>query len=85
MKGKLKFGKPIVVSTVCLSMIFSVGACAGDGSEEETFSRGVTNTQLESPDASKVIFKKLAGKPSVKVEWPVIMGMLAVICFLCTS
>ena len=74
MKGKLKFEKPIVVSAVCLSMILSVGSCAGDGFDEETFSGGVTNTQLESPDASKVSFEKLAGKPSVKVEWPVIMG-----------
>lgn len=65
MKGKLKFEKPIVVSAVCLSMILSVGSCAGDGFDEETFSGGVTNTQLESPDASKVSFEKLAGKPSV--------------------
>lgn len=56
MKGKLKFEKPIVVSAVCLSMILSVGSCAGDGFDEETFSGGVTNTQLESPDASKVSF-----------------------------
>ena len=30
MKGKLKFEKPIVVSAVCLSMILSVGSCAGE-------------------------------------------------------
>lgn len=74
MKSKMKIKKTIVESILCLSMIFSVGSCAGDGFDEETFSGGVTNAQLDSPEASGVAFTKLPGTSNVKVTWPVIMG-----------
>ncbi len=74
MKSKFEIKRRVIGSAFCLSVIFSAGSCAGDGFDEETFSGGVTNTQLESPEASKVSFEKIAGKPNVKVEWPVVMG-----------
>lgn len=74
MKSKMKFKRTVVGSIVCLSMILSISSCAGDGFDEETFSGGVKNTQLESPDASKVEFTKIPGTTNVKVSWPVIMG-----------
>lgn len=70
----MKIKRMIVGSIVCLSMIFSMGSCAGDGFDEETFSAGVTNTQLESPEASKVAFSKIAGTSNVNVTWPLIVG-----------
>ena len=74
MKSKMKIKKTVVESLVCLSIAFSIGSCAGDGFDEETFSGGVTGTQLLSPEASGVEFAKLAGTTNVKVTWPVIMG-----------
>lgn len=74
MKSKMKIKTKVVGSIACLSMILFVGSCAGDGFDKETFSAGVTNAQLESPDASKVAFAKIAGTSNVKVSWPVIMG-----------
>lgn len=70
----MKLKKTIIESILCLSIILSVGSCAGDGFEEETFSGGVTNTQLSSPEASGVTFAKLPGTSNVKVTWPVVMG-----------
>jgi len=74
MKSKMKIKKTVVGSLICLSMIFSVSSCAGDGFDEETFSSGVTNTQVESPKESDVSFTKIAGTTNVKVSWPVVMG-----------
>jgi hypothetical protein len=75
MKSKMKIKKTVVGSFVCLSMIFSVGSCAGDGFDEETFSSGVTNTQLESPES--ISFSTLSnsdGSESLKLTWPVVLG-----------
>lgn len=74
MKSKMKIKEKVVGSIVCLSMIFYVSSCAGDGFDDETFSGGVTNMQLDSPKASDVEFMKLPGTTNVKVTWPVIMG-----------
>lgn len=75
MKSRMKIKRKVIGSIACLSMILFVGSCAGDGFDEETFSGGVTNTQLESPDASDVAFAKLAtSEKRVKVTWPVVMG-----------
>ena len=74
MKSKMKIKMKIAGKLWGLSAILLFVSCAKGFDDNETFSGGVTNTQLESPDASKVSFEKLAGKPSVKVEWPVIMG-----------
>ena len=46
MKSKMKIKMKVVGSIACLSMILFMGSCAGDGFDEETFSGGVTNTQL---------------------------------------
>ena len=73
MKSKVKIKKTVVESLVCLSMILSVGSCAGDGFDEETFSGGVQGAQLKSPEASEVAFAKLPGTNNVKVTWPVVM------------
>lgn len=74
MKSKMKIKRMIVGSIACLSMIFSIGSCAGDGFDEESFSAGVTDTQLLSPESSEVVFAKLPGTNNVKVTWPIIMG-----------
>lgn len=74
MKSKMKIENKIIWSIACLSMIFSMNSCAGDGFDEETFSGGVTNTQLLSPKSSEVAFAKLPGTSNVRVTWPVIMG-----------
>lgn len=66
MKSKMKIKKTVVESLVCLSIAFSIGSCAGDGFDEETFSGGVTGTQLLSPEASGVEFAKLAGTTNCK-------------------
>ena len=52
MKSKMKIKTKVVGSIACLSMILFMGSGAGDGFDEETFSGGVTNTQLDSPKAS---------------------------------
>ncbi|MCS3023622.1 DUF4992 family lipoprotein [Bacteroides xylanisolvens] len=57
MKSKMKIKMKVVGSIACLSMILFMGSCAGDGFDEETFSGGVTNTQLDSPKASDVAFE----------------------------
>jgi hypothetical protein len=50
MKSKMmKIKTKVVGSIACLSMILFMGSCAGDGFDEETFSGGVTNTQLYNP------------------------------------
>ena len=70
MKSKMKIKMKVVGSIACLSMILFMGSCAGDGFDEETFSGGVTNTQLDSPKASDVAFEKLATtENNVKVTW----------------
>ena len=75
MKSKMKIKMKVVGSIACLSMILFMGSCAGDGFDEETFSGGVTNTQLDSPKASDVAFEKLATtENNVKVTWSVVMG-----------
>lgn len=74
MKSKMKIKTTVVESVICLSMAFSIGSCAKDGFDEETFSGGVTNTQLESPEASDIAFSKIAGTNNVKVTWPLVMG-----------
>lgn len=61
----------------CLSMVLFVGSCAGDGFDKETFSGGVTNTQLSSPKIDENSFSTLTnsdGSENVKVTWSVVMG-----------
>lgn len=74
MKSKMKIKTKVVGGIACLSAILSMGSCAGDGFDEETFSGGVTNAQLDSPKASDVVFAKIPGTANVKVSWPVVMG-----------
>ena len=66
-----------VGSICCLSMVLFVGSCAGDGFDKETFSGGVTNSQLESPKIDESSFSTLTMPNSperIKVTWPVVMG-----------
>lgn len=74
MRSKMKIKKTVVESLVCLSMILSMASCAGDGFDEETFSAGVTGTQLLSPEASGIAFAKIAGSTNVNVTWPLVFG-----------
>ena len=79
----MKIKTKVVGSIACLSMILFMGSCAGDGFDEETFSGddnetfsgGVTNAQLESPE--NISFSTLTnadGSESLKLTWPVVMG-----------
>lgn len=72
MKSKIRM--KIVKSILCFSMILFACSCARDGFDDETFSGGVTDTQLQSPDASAVTFTKIAGTTNVKVSWPLVFG-----------
>lgn len=77
MKSKMKIKMKAVGGICCLSMVLFVGSCAGDGFDKETFSGGVTNSQLESPKIDESSFSTLtvANSPErIKVTWPVVMG-----------
>ncbi len=76
MKGKMKIKTKIVGGICCLSMIFFV-SCAKGFDDNERFSAGVKNAQLESPKIDDSSFSTLTnadGTESVKVAWPVVMG-----------
>lgn len=51
-------------------------SCAIGYDDSETFSSGVTNTQLESPDLSKlsVTSRMIDGVEKMFIEWPVVYG-----------
>lgn len=77
MKSKMKIKMKAVGSICCLSMVLFVGSCAGDGFDKETFSGGVTNTQLSSPKIGDSSFSSLTnsdGSEKVKVTWDVVYG-----------
>lgn len=61
---------------VCL-IVAGFTSCADGFEDDEKFSSSVTNTQLESPDASKVKMTNSTddkGNPQVTIEWPVVYG-----------
>ena len=65
-----------------LSVVLLAASCAR-GVDDESFSGGVTNTQLESPTIDEASFSILTnpdGTESVKVSWPVIYGAGGYLC-----
>lgn len=61
----------------CLLMFLFVVSCANGIDDNERFSGGVTNAQLESPEINENCFSTLAnsdGSESVKVTWPLVYG-----------
>ena len=61
----------------CLLMFLFVVSCANGIDDNERFSGGVTNAQLESPEINENCFSTLVnsdGSESVKVTWPVVYG-----------
>lgn len=59
----------------CLLMFLFVVSCANGIDDNERFSGGVTNAQLESPEINENCFSTLAnsdGSESVKVTWPLV-------------
>lgn len=77
MKSKMKIKIKIVESLWCFSIAFFVISCTKGIDDNERFSGGVTNTQLESPVIDDNSFSTLAnpdGSESVKVTWPVVYG-----------
>ena len=59
------------------SLLFLLASCIDGFHDDETFSSGVTNTQLESPDATKVKITSQVNSQGVdefKIQWPVIYG-----------
>ena len=61
----------------CAAMMVFAVSCAQGFDDEETFSGGVTNTQVESPTLSADSFSTVVnadGSESVKVQWPVVFG-----------
>ena len=64
-------------SLCCLLMFLFVVSCANGIDDNERFSGGVTNAQLESPEITENCFSTLVnsdGSESVKVTWPVVYG-----------
>lgn len=77
MKSKMKIKMKIAGKLWGLSAILLFVSCAKGFNDNETFSGGVTNTQLESPILDDNSFSTLTnsdGSESVKITWPVVMG-----------
>lgn len=75
MESKMKIKIRIVESLWLLVMAFFVVSCAKGFDDSETFSGGVTNTQLESPkDISFTTTTNADGSENLKLTWSVVMG-----------
>lgn len=75
MKSKMKIKMKIAGKLWGLSAILLFVSCAKGFDDNETFSGGVTNAQLESPE--NISFSTLTnadGSESLKLTWPVVMG-----------
>ncbi|NDV79704.1 DUF4992 family lipoprotein [Dysgonomonas sp. 511] len=76
MKKKRKLSA--IVSILCFAMVLFVTSCTNGFKDDETFSPGVTNTQLESPDPSgftiTTVTNNETGADEFKIEWPVVQG-----------
>lgn len=69
--------KTMVAGGLCCLSMFLVISCAKGFDDDERFSGGVTNAQLESPVIDDNSFSTLPnsdGPEHVKVTWPVVMG-----------
>lgn len=75
MESKMKIKVKIAVSLCCLLAILLVVSCAKGFDDNERFSGGVSNAQLESPeDISFTTLTNPDGSESLKLTWPVVMG-----------
>ena len=66
-------------SKICTLALFSASAlflasCAEDGFDDESFSGGVSNAQVESVSASNITITPSADGKSQTISWPVVMG-----------
>ncbi|MBR1547114.1 MAG: DUF4957 domain-containing protein [Prevotella sp.] len=66
-------------SKVCMLGLMGSGAlllasCAEDGFDDETFSGGVSNAQVESVSADDITISASADGKSQTISWPVVMG-----------
>lgn len=75
MKSRIKIKIKRAISLSCLLAIILVSSCAKGFDDKESFSGGVTNVQLESPeDISFATLTNPDGSESLKLTWPVVMG-----------
>lgn len=56
------------------SVLFLLASCIDGYHDDWTFSSGVKNTTLLSPDSSKVTFTRDNVKKTLQVSWPVVQG-----------
>lgn len=64
-------------------MLLLMASCADGIDDNERFSSGVTNTQLQSPELTSDCFATIMnsdGSESVKVTWPVVFGAGGYLC-----
>lgn len=61
----------IVIAAIAVLLL---GSCAVDGYEDESFSGGVTNTQLLSPNADSITVTASADGSKQTISWPVVYG-----------
>lgn len=75
MKNKMNFK---IIESICfVSIILIMFSCKQGFDDNETFSAGVQNTQLESPVIDATCFSTVTlsdGTENVKVTWPVVYG-----------
>lgn len=80
MKDFMKKNHFFTCSKICTLALVSASAlffasCAGDGfDEDESFSGGVSNTQVESISADNITITPSADGKSQTITWPVVMG-----------
>ena len=75
-----KFTKTCIASLLAL---FAVTSCAVGYDDDERFSGGVSNAQLQSPELSADCFATITnpdGSESVKFTWPLVMGAGGYLC-----
>lgn len=63
-------------SLMIIALVLLFASCAIGYHDDETFNSGVRDTQLESPDLSKLSVKDIVeeGKEKLFIEWPVVYG-----------
>lgn len=76
MKSKMKIKIKLLRDLWCLPMVLLVVSCAKGFDNNEVFSGGVKNAQLESPTLDETCFSTMTSGDLelIKVTWPVIFG-----------
>lgn len=77
MKSKMKIKMRVVRNLWYLPMVLFIASCAKGFDNNETFSSGVSNTQLLSPAEDGITFSKSADEKTFTVKWPVVLGASA--------